>query len=104
MIVWDRFGFRKFSFTRSALDYSATGPLKLSCLLDSCALTFLSFQLGPVLQSPFAKEYGLEISFLERLTRNLFYQRDPVKFVDHGCYDPLLATKLIRNYRLDLFT
>jgi hypothetical protein len=59
--------------------------------------------LTQVLQSPFAKEYGLEMSFLERLSQNLFYQRDPVKFVDHGCYDPVLVTKLVRNYRSGAF-
>jgi putative helicase MOV10L1 len=52
-----------------------------------------------VLLSPFAKEYGLELSFLERLSHNLLYERDSVKFVDHGCYDPVLVTKLVRNYR-----
>jgi hypothetical protein len=55
--------------------------------------------LGPVLQSAFAKEYGLEMSFLDRLSRNLLYDRDEVKFRDHGCYDPVLVTKLVRNYR-----
>lgn len=64
-----------------------------------CLSLRMPFQLGPVLQSPFAKEYGLEMSFLERLTLNMFYERDPLKFVDHGCYDPLLVTKLVRNYR-----
>ena len=67
------------------------------------------FQLGPVLQSPFAKKYGLELSFLERLSMNVLYERDAVKFLDHGCYDPVLVTKLVRNYRynstvLALFT
>ena len=60
---------------------------------------FLTLQLGPVLQSAFAKQYGLELSFLERLSCNFLYMRDEVRFTDHGCYDPVLVTKLVRNYR-----
>ena len=56
-------------------------------------------QLGPVLQHPTASELGLETSYLERLSRNPLYERDPVKFRDFGCYDPVLCTKLVRNYR-----
>lgn len=59
-------------------------------------------QLGPVLQSPEAKLYGLEISLLERLSLNPLYQRDEEKFKDHGNYDPMLVTKLVRNYRSHL--
>ena len=55
--------------------------------------------MGPVLQSAFAKQYGLELSFLERLSCNFLYMRDEVRFTDHGCYDPVLVTKLVRNYR-----
>ncbi len=56
-------------------------------------------QLGPVLQSPEAKLYGLEVSLLERLSLLPIYQRDEKRFKDHGNYDPMLVTKLIRNYR-----
>ena len=56
-------------------------------------------QLGPVLQSPEAKIYGLEMSFLERLSLMDIYQRDEKKFNDHGNYDPMLVTKLVKNYR-----
>ena len=27
------------------------------------------------------------------------YCRDEQRFSDHGCYDPLLVTKLVNNYR-----
>ena len=42
---------------------------------------------------------GLDISLLERLITRPLYCRDEHKFADHGCYDPLLVTKLINNYR-----
>ncbi|EDO45106.1 predicted protein, partial [Nematostella vectensis] len=57
------------------------------------------FQLGPVLRSPVAISYGLNVSLLERLMSGLLYARDETRFVDHGCYDPLLVTKLVNNYR-----
>ena len=56
-------------------------------------------QLGPVLQSKFAKLYGLEESLLERLCKRKLYQRDDNVFRSHGGYDPLLVTRLVRNYR-----
>ena len=56
-------------------------------------------QLGPVLQSSLAAGYGLEESFLERLSLMKLYKRDASRFGDHGCYDPVLCTKLVRNYR-----
>ncbi|TRY75130.1 hypothetical protein TCAL_00662 [Tigriopus californicus] len=56
-------------------------------------------QLGPVLQSKLAKIFGLEQSFLERITTAKIYARDSEKFKDHGGYDPVLVTKLVRNYR-----
>ena len=57
------------------------------------------FQLGPVLQSRVASSYGLNVSLLERLISRPLYCRNEDKFSDHGCYDPLLVTKLINNYR-----
>lgn len=57
------------------------------------------FQLGPVLQSHVASSYGLNISLLERLINRPLYCRNEDKFADHGCYDPLLVTKLVNNYR-----
>jgi len=56
-------------------------------------------QLGPVLQSPLANVYGLEISFLERLSWMPAYLPDRERFKDHGGYDPVLVTKLVQNYR-----
>ncbi len=57
-------------------------------------------QLGPVLQSRTAKLYGLEESLLERLcSKCALYRRDPVAFKDHGGFDPLLVTRLVKNYR-----
>ncbi len=56
-------------------------------------------QLGPVLLSRHAKCFGLEISLLERLSVNDLYGRDEERFGDHGNYDPMLVTKLVRNYR-----
>lgn len=54
-------------------------------------------QLGPVVQSGIAKNFGLDESFLLRLLRHFPYQRDPNGFETH--YDPRLVTKLIVNYR-----
>lgn len=56
-------------------------------------------QLGPVLRSKHSRKYGLELSFLERLINTPLYQRNESMFADHGCYDPLLVTKLVDNYR-----
>ncbi|XP_060083408.1 RNA helicase Mov10l1-like [Ylistrum balloti] len=56
-------------------------------------------QLGPVLRSKHSRKYGLELSFLERLINSPLYQRNESMFADHGCYDPLLVTKLVDNYR-----
>mmetsp|Transcript_8990 Transcript_8990/g.19499 ORF Transcript_8990/g.19499 Transcript_8990/m.19499 type:complete len:748 (-) Transcript_8990:97-2340(-) len=51
-------------------------------------------QLGPVIHSPLAKVYGLQTSWLERLTKRPVYQRR-----QDGCFDPRVLTKLVRNYR-----
>ena len=56
-------------------------------------------QLGPVLQSQLAKCYGLQESFLERLTNREPYKRDNRKFRGHCGYDPALVTMLRINYR-----
>ncbi|XP_064161244.1 putative helicase mov-10-B.1 isoform X1 [Anguilla rostrata] len=53
-------------------------------------------QLGPVLRSPLAIQYGLGLSLLERLMRdNPLYQKDG----DSGRFNQLFVTKLLRNYR-----
>ena len=63
-------------------------------------------QLGPVLQSPISKMYGLEMSLLERLSQLPLYQRNSSRFQDH--YDPMLVTKLglcfLRKLKLLLYT
>ena len=61
------------------------------------------YQLGPVLRSDISKDYGLGISLLERLCDQPLYQRDEVLFADAGCYNPLVVTKLVYNYRLVWF-
>lgn len=53
-------------------------------------------QLGPILRSPLALQYGLGLSLLERLmTQNDLYQ----KTTDSGHFDTRFVTKLLRNYR-----
>ncbi|KAK3769722.1 hypothetical protein RRG08_004971 [Elysia crispata] len=56
-------------------------------------------QLGPVIASPFAKMYGLEMSLLERLMSRDLYQRDEEKFGLDGGFNPTLVTMLVNNYR-----
>lgn len=56
-------------------------------------------QLGPVLRSVYSSNCGLQLSMLERLMERQPYQRDEKKFSDHGNFDPLLVTKLVKNYR-----
>jgi putative helicase MOV10L1 len=36
---------------------------------------------------------------LERLCKSRLYSRDADVFRDHGGYDPVLVTKLVKNYR-----
>ncbi|XP_043859479.1 helicase MOV-10 [Dromiciops gliroides] len=51
-------------------------------------------QLGPVLRSSLTQKHGLGVSLLERLlNHNPLYQKGPKG------YNPLLVTKLLRNYR-----
>ncbi|KAG7477792.1 hypothetical protein MATL_G00073410 [Megalops atlanticus] len=53
-------------------------------------------QLGPILRSPLAMQYGLGLSLLERLMRdNPIYQRDGKS----GRFNDRFVTKLLRNYR-----
>ena len=48
-----------------------------------------------------AAKYILVASFLKLLYYSLLpaYLPDRERFRDHGGYDPLLVTKLVRNYR-----
>ncbi|XP_039972013.1 putative helicase mov-10-B.2 [Xiphias gladius] len=53
-------------------------------------------QLGPIIRSPLALQYGLGLSLLERLMRHsALYQ----KSADSGHFDTRFVTKLLRNYR-----
>ncbi|XP_032370048.1 putative helicase mov-10-B.1 [Etheostoma spectabile] len=53
-------------------------------------------QLGPILRSPYALQYGLGLSLLERLMRhNPLYQKSK----ESGHFDTRFVTKLLRNYR-----
>ncbi|XP_069083667.1 RNA helicase Mov10l1 [Pleurodeles waltl] len=56
-------------------------------------------QLGPVIKSRLAMAYGLGVSFLERLMARLLYTRDEKSFGAFGSYNPMLVTKLLKNYR-----
>ncbi|XP_042326866.1 RNA helicase Mov10l1 isoform X2 [Sceloporus undulatus] len=56
-------------------------------------------QLGPVIKSRLAIAYGLNISLLERLMSRSLYMRDEQAFGACGSYNPLLITKLVKNYR-----
>ncbi|XP_017673748.1 PREDICTED: RNA helicase Mov10l1 isoform X4 [Lepidothrix coronata] len=56
-------------------------------------------QLGPVIKSKLALTFGLSMSLLERLTTRELYLRDEDAFGACGAYNPLLITKLTKNYR-----
>uniref|UniRef100_A0A4X1UP61 RNA helicase Mov10l1 n=2 Tax=Sus scrofa TaxID=9823 RepID=A0A4X1UP61_PIG len=56
-------------------------------------------QLGPVIKSRLAMAYGLNVSMLERLMARPAYLRDEDAFGACGAYNPLLVTKLVKNYR-----
>uniref|UniRef100_A0A8C4MZY7 RNA helicase Mov10l1 n=1 Tax=Equus asinus asinus TaxID=83772 RepID=A0A8C4MZY7_EQUAS len=56
-------------------------------------------QLGPVIKSRLAMAYGLNVSMLERLMSRPAYMRDENAFGACGAYNPLLVTKLVKNYR-----
>ncbi|XP_067420456.1 RNA helicase Mov10l1 isoform X2 [Emydura macquarii macquarii] len=56
-------------------------------------------QLGPVIKSRLAVAYGLNVSMLERLMSQSLYQRNEDTFGVCGSYNPLLVTKLVKNYR-----
>ncbi|XP_069483962.1 RNA helicase Mov10l1 isoform X2 [Ambystoma mexicanum] len=56
-------------------------------------------QLGPVIKSRLAVAYGLKVSFLERLMSRPLYSRDETSYGAFGSYNPMLVTKLLKNYR-----
>ncbi|XP_043196764.1 RNA helicase Mov10l1-like [Amphibalanus amphitrite] len=102
-----RLGLRQGHFTHVFVDEAGhmtepetLVPLGLVSALDGQAvLAGDPRQLGPVLQSRYAAAWGLQTSMLERLSLRQLYGRDAEKFADHGCYNPLLVTKLVNNYR-----
>ncbi|XP_023681367.1 putative helicase mov-10-B.1 isoform X2 [Paramormyrops kingsleyae] len=52
-------------------------------------------QLGPIIRSTLAKEYGLDLSLLERLmSRNQLYMKN-----SESRFDERYVTKLVKNYR-----
>lgn len=56
-------------------------------------------QLGPIVSSALAKQFGMDISLLERLfLNNDPYRRDD-RYQHYGFYCPLFLTKLVDNYR-----
>ena len=56
------------------------------------------FQLGPVIRNPQCEVLGLQVSFLERLMDLNIYERKE-QFKENNYFDPILLTKLLRNYR-----
>uniref|UniRef100_A0A8C5TIV5 Mov10 like RISC complex RNA helicase 1 n=1 Tax=Malurus cyaneus samueli TaxID=2593467 RepID=A0A8C5TIV5_9PASS len=56
-------------------------------------------QLGPAIKSKLAQNFGLSMSLLERLSSRELYMRDEDAFGACGAYNPLLITKLTKNYR-----
>ncbi|XP_058681814.1 RNA helicase Mov10l1-like [Poecile atricapillus] len=56
-------------------------------------------QLGPQIKSKLAQTFGLSMSLLERLSSRELYLRDEDAFGACGAYNPLLITKLTKNYR-----
>lgn len=75
-------------------------PLGLVSEADSqTVLAGDPMQFGPVIKSRLAMAYGLNVSVLERLMSWPAYLRDEDALGSCGAYNPLLVTKLVRNYR-----
>ncbi|KRT81245.1 hypothetical protein AMK59_4958, partial [Oryctes borbonicus] len=66
---------------------------------SQCVLAGDPMQLGPVVCSKYASEFGLNESFMERLLNRFPYIRDVKSFPETQGYDPKLVTKLLYNYR-----
>jgi hypothetical protein len=58
-------------------------------------------QLGPVIASSIAKQYGLGISLLERLVNNCPAYEKSEEFKEFSQYNPVYITKLLLNYRYE---
>jgi superfamily I DNA and/or RNA helicase len=59
-------------------------------------------QLGPIITSPIAKEYGLGISKLERLITHYHAYKKDDKYKEYSSFNPVYVTKLLHNYRFDI--
>uniref|UniRef100_A0A670JAI5 RNA helicase Mov10l1 n=1 Tax=Podarcis muralis TaxID=64176 RepID=A0A670JAI5_PODMU len=100
-------GIRLGHFTHAFLDEAgqASEPeslIPLGLISEVSGQIVLSgdpMQLGPVIKSRLASVYGLHISLLERLMSRPLYQRDEEAFGATESYNPLLITKLVKNYR-----
>jgi helicase MOV-10 len=51
-------------------------------------------QLGPVVTSDLCRQFGLDVSYMDRLSKSVVYGRGP-----DNCYPAPLVVKLLRNYR-----
>ncbi|EDV99682.1 GH12466 [Drosophila grimshawi] len=56
-------------------------------------------QLQAIVSSRHAVEFGLPLSFLERLLQTAPYRQDLQRFPDSSAYNPDVLTKLLYNYR-----
>jgi len=81
-----------------AVHNSASCPSSVAAAVDVIAGVWLQvvlagdpMQLGPVFRSTIAKDFGLQLSYLERIMDCGLYKRDETKFANHGSYDPMLV-------------
>ena len=103
--ILNNMGFPRGHFSHILVDEAgqATEPeimIPLNFIHSDYGQVILSgdpLQLGPVVESGIAKNFGLDESFLSRLLRHFPYQKDSNGF--ETCYDPRLVTKLLINYR-----
>ncbi|KAH8236931.1 hypothetical protein KR038_000337 [Drosophila bunnanda] len=81
----------------AAASTEAEALMGITCTLSPSMNLILSGdhkQLGPVLQSQRASEWGLDVSLFERLLERKCYQVD-----EDGSYNKTIQTRLIRNFR-----
>ncbi|KAH8402341.1 hypothetical protein KR009_011436 [Drosophila setifemur] len=81
----------------AAASTEAEALMGITCTISPTTNLILSGdhkQLGPVLQSQRANEWGLALSLFERLLLRKCYQVD-----EDGSYNPSVQTRLVRNFR-----
>ncbi|KAH8309305.1 hypothetical protein KR059_008042 [Drosophila kikkawai] len=81
----------------AAASTEAEALMGITCTISPSSNLILSGdhkQLGPVLQSQRASEWGLDVSLFERLVERKCYQVDK-----DGNYNKAIQTRLIRNFR-----